>query len=301
MKLTILGNNSAIPAHGRHPTAQILEHNQKLFLIDCGEGTQVRLQKFNFKRNRIHSIFISHLHGDHYFGLIGLISSMNLLGREKPLYIYAPPALKEIIDLQIKVAESTLCYPIDFFPIPKNTTSLLVDEKDIKISCFPVEHRIPTHGFRFESSAGLRKINLFQCERHEIPVTSYKLLQEGHDFITPSGETVSNAILTFDGVPSKTYVYAADTRIHEGLATKIGKCDLLYHESTYLHADADKAYERFHATSKEAALIAEQAGAQKLLLGHFSSRYKDLSPFLEEAITVFPNTILSETGLTYKI
>lgn len=301
MELTILGNNSAIPAHGRHPTAQILEHNQKLYLIDCGEGTQVKLHDYNIKRNRIHSIFISHLHGDHYFGLIGLLSSLNLTGREKPINIYGPPALIEVIDLQIKVADSTFCYPIHFFPIPENTTTLLVDEKDIKISCFPVEHRIPTHGFRFESAPGLRKINLFQCERHEIPVTTYKSLQEGHDFIMPTGETVSNKTLTFDGTPSKTYVYAADTRIHEDLATKIGKCDLLYHESTYLHVDADKAYERFHATSKEAAHIAQQAGAQKLLLGHFSSRYKDLAPFLEEAITVFPNTILSEAGITYKI
>lgn len=301
MNLTILGNNSAIPAHGRHPTAQIIEHQQDLYLIDCGEGTQLRIHEYNLKPNRIKAILISHLHGDHYFGLIGLLSSLSLQNREKPLDIYAPALLQEILQIQFNASASTLTFPLHIHELQAESFEKIQIHKDLKITAFPVQHRIPTHGFKFETNAGLRKLNISVCHRYEVPVHFYKQLQNGQDFTNAEGRIVPNEKLTFPGPPPSTYVYSADTKVFPELPSLIGSCDILYHESTYLHTDVEKAIERYHSTAHQAAQVALDSGAKKLILGHFSSRYKDLSPFLQEAQAIFPNTFISEAGTTYSI
>lgn len=301
MNLTILGNNSAIPAHGRYPTAQIIEHQQDLYLIDCGEGTQLRIHEYKFKPNRIKAIFISHLHGDHYFGLIGLLSSLSLKNRAQPIDLYAPSLLQNILQLQLDAAHTQLSFPLHFIELEPDTTHEFEINPYLKVTAFPVQHRIPTHGFKFTVAPGLRKLNIAACQRYEIPVRSYKSLQLGKDYPLPDGSTLPNELFTFEGTPSKQYVYAADTRVFPELPKLIGPCDLLYHESTYLHEDTLKANQRYHSTAKQAATIALEAGAQQLMLGHFSSRYKDLHPFLLEAQSIFSNTLLSEAGQTYSI
>lgn len=301
MELTILGNNSAKPIYGRHPSAQILKVNQNLFLIDCGEATQIQLQKYKIRSNKISHIFISHLHGDHYFGLIGLLSSMHLSSRTKDLYLYGPPELIDIINLQFSVAQSSCSYKIHFTPILAEESKILVETEQIKIECFPVQHRIPTHGFRFIQKKGLRKINIMQCQNYAVPIQEFNNLKKGADFINPQGKIIKNEVLTEEGAAQKSYVYAADTRYFPELPKIIGTCDLLYNESTYLKDLEHLAHERYHCTAAQAATIAKEAHAQQLLLGHFSSRYKEVDAFLQEAKEIFHNTLLSKEGESYNI
>jgi len=301
MELTILGNNSAKPIYGRYPTAQILKVYQDLFLIDCGEATQIQLQKYKIKSSKITRIFISHLHGDHYFGLIGLLSSMQLSSRTKELFLYGPPELIDIINLQFSVAHSPCTYTLHFIPILPEESKTLFETEQIKIECFPVQHRIATHGFRFIKKKGLRKINIIQCQNYEVPFQEFNNLKRGEDYISSQGKVIKNEILTEEGDAQKSYVYAADTRYFPELPTIIGPCDLLYNESTYLKDLEKLAFERYHCTAAQAAMIAKQANAKNLLLGHFSSRYKEVDVFLNEAKEIFPNTMLSEEGKSYNI
>lgn len=301
MRLTILGNNSAIPNNGRYPTAQILDQDGRLFLIDCGEGLQMNLKNYNIKRSRIHSIFISHLHGDHYFGLFGLLGSLSLQNHKDDIYLYGPATLMTIIQQIQEAAQSVFSFKLHFKAIADEESSVLFEDEKITISCFPVQHRIPTHGFKFAAKNGLRKINLEACEKYQVPVTFYKELQRGRDYLDEMGKLVPNKELTTEGKKGKTYVYTADTKYYPELAEQVGPCDLLYHESTYLEDNKIKAAERYHSTAAEAALTAKNAGAKQLLLGHFSSRYKDLEPFQVEAEAIFPNTKVSVQGKTYEL
>ena len=301
MRLTILGNNSALPAHGRHPTAQVLEIREQLFLIDCGEGTQEQMQRYNIRRKRISHIFISHLHGDHYFGLIGLLTSMGLSGRTTPLNVYGPPSLKAIIDLQLEVAGIKLPYPFTFRAIMPGIAAVLIDMPYISVSCFPVEHRIPCSGFIFESRIPGRKLLPDRCKEYGIPAAFYPHLKNGDDYLRRDGTLVRNVWVTEPPAPSKKYAYCADTLYTSSFIEHVRAVDVLYHETTYLDHFADKAKERYHCTTRQAAMLAKEAKVNRLLIGHYSSKYEDITPFETEARSVFANTTATREGMVYDI
>lgn len=301
MKITILGNNSAIPSLGRHPSAQIVEIREQLLLVDCGEGTQLQMQRYNIRSRRIHYIFISHLHGDHYFGLIGLLTSMSLLGRTEPIHLFGPQQLIEIINIQLKVADTQLSYPLHFIAIEDADTKVLLDTSYITVSCFPTIHRIPCHGFLFESKKGGRLLLPDKCREYEVPTVFYSKLKNGEDYITKQGDIVKNEWVTEDAPPSKKYAYCADTLYTEKFLPIVKCVDVMYHESTYLNDLAQRAKDRYHSTALEAATLAKKANAQRLLLGHYSSKYDDLTLFEKEARTVFPNSESTYEGMTFEI
>jgi ribonuclease Z len=299
LALTILGNNSAIPAFGRNPTAQILQTQDDNFLIDCGEGTQVQLAKYKIKRSKIAAIFISHLHGDHYFGLIGLLTSMSLLGRTQPIHLFAPAVLKQIIDLQLAVADTTLCYPLHFHEL--KSEGIIFDEKKITVECFKVQHRIECWGFIFRQKKNLRKINIDRANSYEVPAAFYTQLQKGEDYINKRGTIIPNEEVTTAAPKPKSYGYCADTIYDEKLVDKLTDIDLLYHETTYLKDLHERAASRYHSTTTQAATIAKLANAKKLIIGHFSSKYEELDEFLVQAKEIFEETELALEGVCFKI
>lgn len=299
LALTILGSNSAIPAHGRHPTAQVLQTAAENFLIDCGEGTQQQLIKYKIKTSRINHIFISHLHGDHYFGLIGLLTSMGLMSRTTDLHLYAPPDLLKIIQLQLDVAGTQLPYTLHFHPLLNE--GIIMNVSKMTVSCFRVNHRIECWGFLFREKKNPRSIDPERVKAYEIPAAFYEALQKGEDYINKKGTIIPNTELTVAAVPAKSYAYCADTLYDESIIEKVRNVDLLYHEATYLKALHQRAKERFHSTTEEAATIALKSGAQKLIVGHFSSKYDTLDSFLEECCCIFANTELAIEGAAYII
>ena len=297
LAVTILGNNSAVPAHNRHPTSQVIQTHDHKFLVDCGEGTQMQMSVYKIKPGKINHIFISHLHGDHYFGLVGLLTTLGLNNRKNELNIYSPEGLKEIVELQFRVADANLSYPLHFH-ILKNEV-IIYEDKKIEIECFRVNHRIECWGFLFREKKNSRKIDPKMVSQYNIPTSHYENLQEGQDYVTPSNEIIKNDILTFPGVHSSSYAYCADTGYFEQVIDKIRDVDLLYHESTYLHALEEKALARFHSTSRQAAAIAKKANVKKLLLGHFSSMYDNIDQFKNEACEIFENTECAIEGVCY--
>ena len=299
LALTILGNNSAVPAFDRHPTSQVVTMDGELFLVDCGEGTQIQMIKYKIRRSKISHIFISHLHGDHYFGLIGLINSFGLLNHLQDLHIYAPAPLQQIIEWQLKVANTTLPYKLFFHTITRE--EVLADGEKFTVKCFPTNHRIECYGFSFHQKEGRRKLIPDKAREHEIPVAFYDKLKDGEDYVKKNGDLVENEWVTEEGPPGKTYVYCADTKYDESIIPHIKDADLIYHETTYLDALQQRAADRFHSTTKQAALIAKKANVKKLLIGHFSSKYDTLEEFETEAREVFLNTELALEGVTYKI
>jgi len=300
MRVTILGNNSALPAFGRHPTAQAVHVWGEVLLIDCGESTQIQMQRFGVKWRHLNHIFISHMHGDHYFGLPGLINSMSLLGRTAPLHLYAPKEILPIIEAIQSVAETVLSYEFHFHPLPEGD-AVLVDNEYYTVKCFPVEHKIQCHGFVITSKTRGRKIIPEKCREYEIPRYYYDRLKQGDDYEKMDGTVVKNELVTTVGPSPKTYAYCADTIFTDSFVKYIQGADTVYHECTYMEKDADKATARFHSTAKQAAQIAKQAGAQKLLLGHYSSKYRDVEPFAEEAKEIFANVHASMEGMTYDV
>lgn len=301
MKVTILGNNSALPAFGRHPTAQAVTVYGDHLLLDCGEGTQIQMQRYGIKWRSVPHIFISHMHGDHYFGLPGLINSMSLLGRTTPLHVYAPPAMQAIMDIVQGVAESELCFPYYFHPLPEGSAATLVDNESYSVKCFPVEHRIPCHGFVIERKTRGRKLLPEKAREYEIPAAFYDRLKQGEDYTRKDGLLVKNEWVTEDGPSPKKYAYCADTLFTDSFLEHVKGADTLYHECTYLHADVAKADARYHSTARQAAEFAVMANAKQLLLGHYSSKYKDLEPFREEAAEVFANVHATVEGAAYEV
>jgi ribonuclease Z len=299
LALTILGNNSAIPAFGRNPTSQLLQTDDDSFLIDCGEGTQHQIAKYKLRRSKLSHIFISHLHGDHYFGLIGLLSSMSLLSRTQELHLYGPPPLLDILLLQLNAASVTLSYKLHFHPLGEE--GLLTHTKKMEIYCFKVQHRIDCWGFLFRQIKNPRSIDPERVKSYEIPAVFYEQLQKGEDYHTKKGTIIPNAELTIAATPAKSYAYCADTIYDPGLAEKIYGVDLLYHETTYLKALEEKAASRFHSTTVQAAAIARLAAVKRLIIGHFSSKYEILDDFLDEARSVFPCTDLATEGTCFRI
>lgn len=297
--VTILGNNSALPAHNRHPTAQIVTINDQLLLIDCGEGTQMQLSRYKVKRGKLNHIFISHLHGDHYFGLIGLVTSMGLLGREQPLHLYAPPGLDAIIQLQLEVAATSLPFELIYHPLTK--AEIILDNQKFSVECFNTQHRIPCWGFLIREKKLPRKLDKDKAIEFMIPASFYNSLKEGLDYITKDGSIVSNNQVTIPNSAPRSYAFCADTIYDERIADIAKDVTLLYHEATYLKDLEERAAARFHSTTIQAAMIAKKANANQLLLGHFSSKYEFLDDYLTEATAVFPNTQLAIEGVTFLI
>ncbi len=297
----ILGSSSATPIYQRHPTAQVINFHERFFLIDCGEGTLIQMNRYKIKFHRINHIFISHLHGDHYLGLLGLISTMHLQGRVSTLHIHGPHDLKEIIDIQLKYSETTLRYPVEFHSIDPKNPSVLYDDEDVTISSIILSHRIPCTGFLFTEKPRQRKLKKDKLAQFNIPVTFYNELKAGKDYIDEEGKTVPNSALTIDPRKPRSYAFCSDTIFDERLISIVKGVDLLYHEATFLSDKADRAKETFHSTAAQAATIAKEAGVRRLIIGHFSARYKNLYPLLEEAKSVFPETTLAIEGDRFSI
>lgn len=300
-EVLILGNSSATPMYGRHPTSQILNFNEQLFLIDCGEGTQMQLFRYGIRSTRISHIFISHLHGDHYLGLVGLLSSQHLMGRQADLHLFGPAPLKEILDLQFKHSDTRLRYNLIFHATNPNERGVILDLPSFKVSTFPLQHRIACTGFRFEEGKRPATLNVEEVERQKVPTAFLKLLKRGVDCIDKNGIVYKAADLTLPGDKPRSYAYCSDTVMSDAYFDAIRHVNLLYHESTFLHDMVDRAKETFHTTSKEAAEVAKAVHAQRLLLGHYSARYRDLQPLLEESQAIFPNTALSEEGKWFTV
>ena len=300
-EVTIIGSSSATPVYNRNPSAQLLNCNEKIYLIDCGEGTQQQLMKFGIKASKIDLIFISHLHGDHYFGLIGLLSSMHLNGRIKPIKIFAPAALKDILELQFKHSETILRYAIDFRAIEAGQTAQIYENADLTVETIVMNHRIPCTGFKFKQKKRLRKLLVERLEEEQVPVEYFPLLKRGLDLELPGGAVLKNADYTIDSDEPKSYCYCSDTLADDSYLIQLQDCTMLYHEATFLHELLERANQTHHTTALQAGEIAKKVGAGKLLIGHFSSRYKTLQPLLEEAKTVFENTELAIEGNTYQI
>jgi ribonuclease Z len=299
--VTILGSNAAIPAYNRHPTSQVLNYNGNLFLIDCGEGTQFRMSEFGIKRGNLNNIFISHLHGDHYFGLVALLTSFNLNRREHPLFIYGPLGLEEIIQVHFKHSLTKLSYKIHFMPVFIDEPKVIYEDHALTVETIILTHRLPTTGFLFKEKKNLRKIIADKITEYNIPHHKINDIKRGEDFITETGKEISNTELTIDPPSPRSYAFCSDTVYIESFIEQIKDVSTLYHEATFIHEHEERAAETFHTTTKQAAKVAENANAGKLLIGHFSARYEDLNLLLNESKEVFPNTLLAEEGKTFAI
>ncbi len=295
-ELIVLGSSSATPAYSRNPSAQLLNINEKFYLIDCGEATQNQLNRFKLKSSRIDYIFISHLHGDHYLGLVGLLSTMHLNGRSKEIYLFGPPELIDIINLQLKVSETQLRYEIIFKATHTEYPEIIFENADVSVETIILNHRIPTTGFIFKEKRRKRKIITEKIDEYDIPLEYIPLLKNGIDYSDKFGNIIPNTELTIDPPEPKTFAYCSDTIYTEHFLEQIEGVDFLYHEATFLHELLDRAEETFHTTAFQAAQIAVKAKAKKLMIGHFSARYKELDALLLEAKEVFDNTVLAIEG-----
>ena len=301
MKLTILGCHSATPRENKHTTSQLLEVKGNLFLIDCGEGTQMQLRKSKIKFSRVQHIFISHLHGDHFYGLIGLISTFRLLGRTAPLTVYGPKGIKEIITLQLKLARSWTDYELHFIELEDEEAVSIYEDESISVSTLPLDHRVYTNGFLFTTKSSVRKIDSEAINDLELEPFHFAQLQEGKDISLGDGKTFTNSQLTLAPEVPKRYAFCSDTAYNEALVQRIKGVDVLYHESTFLEQHKELAVKTKHSTAKEAATIASKAGVKQLILGHYSNRYSDKNEFIEEASPIFENVILSQDLNSYSI
>ncbi|MCB0744727.1 MAG: ribonuclease Z [Gelidibacter sp.] len=296
MKLTILGCYSATPRTDTNPTSQVLEISNHMFLIDCGEGTQVELRRNKIKFARIKHIFISHLHGDHFFGLVGLISTFRLLTRETDLHIYCPKGLKEVITLQMKLADSWTNYQLIFHELTSKSSELIYEDEKVEVHTIPLDHRVYTNGFLFKEKEGERKLDMNAVLNADIDVAYYRKLKQGFDVTNEKGELIKNKMVTKPANPPKSYAFCSDTAYNETIIPIIKGVDVLYHESTFLEKHANLAPKTKHSTAKEAATIAKKAKVKTLILGHFSTRYADLNDFKTEGQPIFKNIELADDG-----
>ena len=300
-ELTILGSSSATPIYNRHPTAQVLNIRERFFLIDCGEGTQSQLVKYKIKYSRIGHIFISHLHGDHYLGLMGLLSTMHLQGRTAEIHLYGQQELIDVIELQLRLSQTVLKYSLIFHPLKNYTGAIIYEDEDVTIRTIVLVHRIPCTGFLFREKPKPRKLLINKMKHFNIPFKYFSGIKNGKDYEDDFGNIIPNHELTVSSGKPRSYAFCSDTMYNEQLADEVKDVDLLYHESTFMHDLLDRAKATYHSTSIEAATIAKKANAGKLLIGHFSARYKDLHPLLLEARTIFPKTDLALEGNKFKV
>lgn len=296
-ELTILGCNSALPTANRFQTAQVLNVSERFFLIDCGEGTQIQLRRFKSSLQKINHIFISHLHGDHFIGLPGLISSMALLGRTKPLHIYGHQPLKGYLDYHTKLFGGRMQFPVEFHLNNPKQPTLIFEDKVVEIYSFPLNHgTMPTAGFLFREKPRLANLIREKLQKYQIPVREMQHIRQGADFITEQGQIISNKELVVPPPPPRSYAYCSDTRYDERLVSIVKGVDLLYHEATFSEREKDLATKRSHSTAAQAATIAQKAEVAQLLIGHYSARYPDKTILEQEAQAVFPDTIAVEDG-----
>jgi ribonuclease Z len=300
-ELLILGSSSASPTSERNPSAQLLNIAERYFLIDCGEATQIQLRRYKAKFQSIDHILISHLHGDHFFGLPGLLSSMHLLGRKQKLNIYCPQQLKGIIDSINGVSETRLNYPINWIYTSGDTLNLIFEDTKVEVYSFPLKHRIPCSGFLFKEKPLPRKIDKFLIEKLNISFADIHALKAGMDVVSQDGKLIRNMDATIDPPPPRIFSYCSDTIFDPGIVEYVRNSDLLYHESTFLEDNLERAKKTYHTTAKQAAEIARMANVRQLLLGHYSARYRNLGEFLNEAGAVFGNCLLATDGKKIKI
>ncbi len=300
-EVTILGSGAAIPTQRRNPTSQYIVCNDRHILIDCGEGTQMQIRKYGVKFQRINHILISHLHGDHFFGLVGLISTMHLMGRDKGLSIYGPEELEQILRLQLEVGAAKLDFEINFVKLNGKDSGVIFEDKLIEISYFPLKHRIPTNGFVIREKVKERRLNPLKIEGSGLQFEHMHRLKKGEDILLENGKTLKNAKYTLDPHPSFSYAYCSDTAYAEKIVSYIEGVSLLYHEATFIEKDIERARATFHSTARQAAEIAKKAGVGKLIVGHLSARYDSTSDHLHEAMQVFENSEVVEDGRTYQV
>ncbi|MBA0885006.1 ribonuclease Z [Flavobacterium undicola] len=301
MKLTILGCYAATPRTLTNPTSQLLEIKNRLFLIDCGEGTQVQLRKNKIKFSKINQVFISHLHGDHFYGLIGLISTFSLLNRNNDLAIYGPKGIKEIILLQLRLSNSWPNFGLHFHELTSNQSELIYEDEKVTVKTIPLKHRVYTNGFLFEEKIDKRKLNVEAVQKYQIEKCYFQNIKNGKDILLDDGTLIPNEQLTFDPEKPKSYAFCSDTAYNEAIIPLIEKVDVLYHESTFLKSEEKLAAKTMHSTAIEAATIADKAQVKKLILGHYSTRYDTIDLFKEEAETVFSNVLLADDGISFDL
>ncbi|MBQ8450488.1 MAG: ribonuclease Z [Bacteroidaceae bacterium] len=290
----ILGCGSALPTTRHNATSQIVRICNKQFMIDCGEGTQLQMRRSHIHFSFVSHIFISHLHGDHCFGLIGLISTFGLLGRTAPLHIYADPLLQRLMQPQLNFFCNGLKYPLHFHNIDATKQAVIYEDKSITVETIPLQHHIPCCGFLFMEKPKKRHLIASMIEYYNIPIHLRAGIKEGNDYTTTDGTIIPNSRLTTDADPSRSYAFCSDTLPCPGIAEQIKEVNLLYHEATFAEAEESRAKETFHSTARQAAQIAKAANVKQLVIGHFSSRYKDDEPLLKEAKEVFPATSLAD-------
>ncbi len=298
--LSILGSGSATPTLQRHATAQLLGYDADDYLIDCGEHTQVQLLRYKFRPGRLKYIFISHLHGDHYFGLIGLLTSLSLAQRHDDLWLFGPPGLDEIITLQLKHSETRLSYLLHFQAIETGLSYRILENDHLTVDTLPLRHRIHCSGFLFREKPLPRRL-IAELVPPDLSYEARRQLKLGHDVTDADGRLLLASDHTRPGFPSRSYAFCSDTIYNERLAERVQGVDLLYHEATFLHELQARAAQTFHSTARQAAQLARLAGVGQLLIGHFSSRYKDLQPLLDEAQAIFPTTSLALEGATFEV
>ena len=299
--LTVLGSSSALPTSKRFPSAHVLNVHEHFFLIDCGEGTQMQLRKYKIKISKINHILISHMHGDHIFGLPGLFSTFNLLGRKNDLFVYGHEKMKSLIDFYQNHFGKDLLYDIHFVPLGTKKQAVFYEDKHITIETLPLRHRIPTVGFLFREKQKELNIRKEVIDKYNISIADIVKIKNGQDYMTETGKVIPNSKLTIPPYIPRSYAYCSDTLFHTRLSQRVNGIDLLYHEATFLDADRNLAKLTLHSTAKQAATIAQMAGVQKLLIGHFSSRYKETGAFVSEAKEIFENTEGVEDGMQYDI
>ena len=295
-QVTILGCGSAIPTTLHNPPSQLIDIDAKLFMIDCGEGTQLQMRKFKARISKLHSVFISHLHGDHIFGLPGLLSTLSLLGRTSDLNIYAHKEISFLIDPIKAYLDKHMTFKINIIPLNPEKEKVLIENSRIKISSFPLKHRIDTNGFLFEEKESPRHIIREMIDIHQIPYIKINDIKSGSDFVKPDGEVIKNSSITKSGKAVKKYAYCSDTAYAPDIVPYIKEVDLLYHEATFAESELERASVTYHSTARQAAEIAKAAEVKKLVIGHYSSRYNELGFLLKEAVNVFPQTELASEG-----
>jgi ribonuclease Z len=300
LKLTILGCYAATPRTFTNPTSQVLEIKNRLFLIDCGEGTQVQLRKKKLKFSKINHIFISHLHGDHFFGLIGLISTFALLGRTTDLHIYGPKGIKEIIDLQLRLSNSWTNYQLFFHELESKESEIIYEDEKVTVKTIPLKHRVYTNGFLFQEKTGERRLDMNVVHDFEIDTCYYQNIKNGKDITLEDGRVIENHKLTYDPIPALSYAFCSDTKYNENIIPLIENVSVLYHESTFLDSEEALASKTMHSTAKEAAKIALKANVKQLILGHYSTRYDSIDLFKEQAETIFKEVLLADDGKIFE-
>jgi ribonuclease Z len=301
IKLTILGTSSALPTSERFPSAHVLNAHERLYLIDCGEGTQMQLRKNRIRFGKINHIFISHLHGDHIFGLYGLLSTFSLMGRKVPLNLYAPENYHTILLSHLSDFDIHLNFEISFTPLSGKDPVMILDEKYITVTSFPLDHRVPAFGFLLREKPYDRNIIKEAIGKYEIPGVRIPAIKKGEDFITSEGTLIKNEDITIPGREPLSYAYCSDTKYFKRLASFVRGVDLLYHEATFDKSMEELAHTTGHSTTSDAARTADSAGAKALIIGHFSARYRDIKPLVEEARSIFPHTFPAIDGQTYDL